>query len=227
VRLTGRDQPDELVRVVGVVGKVRDDVLQPPTAHVYVPFGSHYQSEMTIHVRTAPGGEAAMLEPLRAAIQRVDARLPILSLKTMSDHRDATPSLWAVTFTARLFVAFGVIAGVLATAGLYGLRAYLVTQRRREIGVRIALGATRTNVISQLLKEGAWNAAGGLIVGTVLAVGLIQVLRQSGMLYEVQAFDPIVFTVAPLVLAMAAAAASYVPARRALRVDPTVALRPE
>jgi len=227
VRLTGRDQPDELVRVVGVVGKVRDDVLQPPTAHVYVPFGSHYQSEMTIHVRTAPGGEAAMLEPLRAAIQRVDARLPILSLKTMSDHRDATPSLWAVTFTARLFVAFGVIAGVLATAGLYGLRAYLVTQRRREIGIRIALGATRTNVISQLLKEGAWNAAGGLIVGTVLAVGLIQVLRQSGMLYEVQAFDPIVFTVAPLVLAMAAAAASYVPARRALRVDPTVALRPE
>jgi len=227
VRLTAREQPEELVRVVGVVGTVRDDVLQPPTAHVYVPFGSHYQSEMTIHVRTASGGEAAMLEPLRAAIQRVDARLPILSLKTMSDHRDATPSLWAVTFVARLFVAFGVIAGVLATAGLYGLRAYLVTQRRREIGIRIALGATRKNVISLLLKEGAWNAASGLIIGTVLAVGLIQLLRQSGMLYEVQAFDPIVFTVAPLVLAVAAAAASYVPARRALRVDPTVALRPE
>ena len=227
VRLLARDRPDELARVVGVVGTVRDDVLQPPTAHVYVPFGSHYQGEMTIHVRTAPGAEAAMLEPLRTAIQSVDPRLPIVSLKTMSDHRDAAPSLWAVTFAARLFVAFGVIAGVLATAGVYGLRAYLVTQRRREIGIRIALGATRTNVISQLLKEGAWNAASGLIVGTVLAVGLIQLLWRSGMLYEVQAFDPIVFTVAPLILGLAAAAASYVPARRALRVDPTVALRPE
>jgi len=227
VRLLARDRPDELARVVGVVGTVRDDVLQPPTAHVYVPFGSHYQGEMTIHVRTTPGAEAAMLEPLRTAIQSVDPRLPIVSLKTMSDHRDAAPSLWVVTFAARLFVAFGVIAGVLATAGVYGLRAYLVTQRRREIGIRIALGATRTNVISQLLKEGAWNAAGGLIVGTVLGVGLVQLLRQSGMLYEVQAFDPIVFTVAPLVLAVAAAAASYVPARRALTVDPTVALRPE
>jgi predicted permease len=227
VRLIARDRPDELARVVGVVGTVRDDVLQPPTAHVYVPFGSHYQSEMTIHVRTAPGAEAAMLEPLRAAIQRVDTRLPILSLKTMSDHRDATPSLWAVTFAARLFVAFGVIAGVLATAGVYGLRAYLVTQRRREIGIRIALGATRANVVSQLLKEGAWNAAGGLIVGSVLAVGLIQLLRRSGMLYQVSALDPLVFTVGPLLLALAAAAASYVPARRALRVDPTAALRPE
>jgi len=227
VRLIARDRPDELAHVVGVVATVRDDVLQPPAAHIYVPFGSHYQGEMTIHVRTAPGAEAAMLEPLRAAIQSVDTRLPILSLKTMSDHRDATPSLWAVTFAARLFVAFGVIAGVLATAGVYGLRAYLATQRRREIGIRIALGATRADVISQLLKEGAWNAAGGLIVGTGLAVGLTQLLRQSEMLYQVQAFDPIVFTVAPLVLAVAAAAASYVPARRALRVEPTVALRPE
>ena len=183
MRLIARGRPDELARVVGIVGTVRADVLQPPSAHVYVPFGSHYQGEMTIHVRTTPGAEATMLEPLRAAIHSVDPRLPIVSLKTMSDHRDATPSLWAVTFVARLFVAFGVIAGVLATAGVYGVRAYFVTQRRREIGIRIALGATRTNVISQLLKEGAWNAAGGLIVGTILAVGLIQLLRQSGMLY--------------------------------------------
>lgn len=227
VRLTGRDQSDELVRVVGVVGKVRDDVLQPPTAHVYVPFGSHYQSEMTIHVRTAQGGEAAMLEPLRAAIQHVDARLPILSLRTMTEHKDATPSLWVVTFAARLFVAFGLIAGVLATAGVYGLRAYLVTQRRREIGIRIALGATRADVVSQLLRESAWSAASGLIVGSVLAVGLIQLLRQSGLLYQVSALDPLVFTVGPLLLASATAAASYIPARRATRVNPAIALRPE
>jgi len=182
---------------------------------------------MTIHVRTTPGSEAAALERVRTAIQSVNANLPILALKTMNDHRNATPSLWAVTFAARLFVAFGLIAGVLATVGVYGLRAYLVTQRRREIGIRIALGATGTTVIAQLLKEGAWSAGGGLIVGTVLAVGLIQVLRQSGMLYDVSALDPLVFAVAPLLLASATAAASYIPARRAIRVDPTVALRPE
>jgi len=182
---------------------------------------------MTLHVKTDAGAEATMLEPVKAAIQSVDSRLPVLSLKTMTAHRDATPSLWGVTFIARLFVAFGIIAAQLATAGVYGLRAYLVTQRKREIGIRIALGATRAGVIGQLLKEGAWNAATGLIAGAVFAVGLIQVLRQTGMLYNVRAIDPLVFTVAPFMLAAATAIASYLPARRALRGNPTVALRAE
>lgn len=227
VRLSARDQADELVRIVGVVAGVRDDVLQPPDAHVYVPFGRHFGGEMTLHVKTDAGAAATMLEPVKAAIQSVDSRLPVLSLKTMTAHRDATPSLWGVTFIARLFVAFGIIAALLATAGVYGLRAYLVTQRKREIGIRIALGATRAGVIGQLLKEGAWNAATGLIAGAVFAVGLIQVLRQTGMLYDVRAIDPLVFTVAPFMLAAATAIASYLPARRALRGNPTVALRAE
>ena len=132
----------------------------------------------------------------------------VLSLRTMTSHRDATLSLWTVTFAARLFIAFGVIAVVLATAGVYGLRAYLVTQRTREIGIRIALGATRGGIIGQLVREGTGIAAAGLVVGMVLAVGLIQLLGQSGMLYEVGAIDPLVFTLAPLLLAAAIAAAS-------------------
>jgi putative ABC transport system permease protein len=227
LRLTARDQPEELLRIVGVVASVRDDVLEPPAAHVYVPFGRHYRDRMTLTVKTAGGSEGAMLEPVRDAIQGVDARLRILSLKTMTNHRDMSASLWAVTFAAKLFVAFGIIAAMLTTAGVYGLRAYLVTQRAREIGIRIALGATRRTVMRQLLKEGTGIAATGLAVGAVLAVGLIQLLRQSGMLYQVDAIDPLVFTVASLVLAAATAAASYVPARRALRGDPTVALRAE
>jgi ABC-type antimicrobial peptide transport system permease subunit len=135
--------------------------------------------------------------------------------------------LWAVKFAARLFVAFGVIAGLLATAGVYGLRAYMVTQRKREIGIRIALGATRSNVIGQLLKEGTWNAVAGLTAGIVMSVGLIQVLRQSGMLYQVGAVDPLVFTAAPLALVAATLFASHVPVRRALRGNPTAALRAE
>jgi len=91
----------------------------------------------------------------------------------------------------------------------------------------MALGATRRDVIGQILGEGAWITAAGVVAGLVLALGLIQLLRRSGMLYEVSAFDPLVFTAAPLVLVAAVAAASYVPARRAVRVAPTVALRPE
>ena len=156
IRLSGFGQPEEIVRIVGVVGDVRDDVLQPPGAHVYVSFGRHYRSAMTLHVRTAPGIETATLEPVRNAVQSVDPRLPVLSLKTLTNHRDSTTSLWAVTLTAKLFVAFGLIAGMLATAGVYGLRAYIVTLRRREIGIRMALGGTRGNILWQLLREGSW-----------------------------------------------------------------------
>jgi len=227
IRLSGFNQPEELVRIVGVVGDVRDDVLQPPGAHVYVSLGRHYRSAMTLHVRTAPGTEAVTLEAVRNAVQSVDPRLPVLSLKTLTNYRDSTTSLWAVTLAAKLFAAFGLIAGVLATAGVYGLRAYLVTLRRREIGIRMALGGTRANILGQLLREGSWMAVTGLLVGTVLAVGLILVLQRSEMLYQVDTLDPLVFVVAPLLLASATAAASYIPARRATRVDPTVVLRPE
>jgi predicted permease len=224
---SARDEPDELKLIVGVVAAVRDDVLSPPNAHIYVPFGRHYRGEMTLHARTDAGSEAAMLEPVRAAIQGVDARLPVLSVRTMTNHRDVTPSLWALTFAAKLFAAFGIIAAALATAGVYGLRAYLVSQRTREIGIRVALGATRLRVIGQLVQEGTLIAGAGLVVGALIAVGLVQLLRQSGLLDEMGTIDPLVFTLAPLVLAATTAAASYLPARRALRVDPVVALRPE
>jgi putative ABC transport system permease protein len=209
------------------VAAVRDDVLSPPNAHIYVPFGRHYRGEMTLHARTDAGSEAAMLEPVRAAIHGVDARLPVLSLRTMTNHRDVTPSLWALTFAAKLFAAFGIIAAALATAGVYGLRAYLVSQRTREIGIRVALGATRRRVIGQLVQEGTSIAGAGLVVGALIAVGLVQLLRQSGLLDERGAIDPLVFTMAPLVLGVTTAVASYLPARLALRVDPVVALRPE
>jgi predicted permease len=227
IRLSGFGQPEEVVRIVGVVGDVLDDVLQPPMGHVYVPFGNHDRTEMTLHARTAAGGEAGMLEPVRVALEGIDPRLPVLSVETLTNHRDRTTSLWAVGLAARLFVTFGLIAGTLATAGVYGLRAYLVTQRTREIGIRMALGGTRANVLGELLREGSSMTATGLIAGTMLAAGLIQVLRRSELLYQVDAIDPLVFTLAPLLLASATAAASYIPARRATRVDPTVALRLE
>jgi putative ABC transport system permease protein len=126
-----------------------------------------------------------------------------------------------------VFGAFAVIALVLATVGVYGLRAYLVARRTREIGIRIALGATHRGVIGLLLGESGRIAVAGLAAGLLLAAGLVQVLRQSGMLFEVSPLDPLTFTVAPLILAAVTTLASYLPARRALRIDPAVALRPE
>jgi len=228
VQFVGRDEsPGAPMRIIGIVPGVRDDILDAENTHVYVPFGQHYRAEMTLHVRTAPGREAAMLEPIRLAIRDADDRLPVLSLRTMTTHRDVTPALWAISFAARLFTAFGAIALVLATVGVYGLRAHLVAQRTRELGIRIALGATRGRVIRQLLREGARVAATGVVAGILLALGLIQVLRQSEMLYKVNPFDPVILSAASLLLVAAVAAASYVPTRRAVRIDPAVALRPE
>ena len=168
-----------------------------------------------------------MLEPMHRAVRGVDPRLPILSVQTLSAHRDMTATLQVMLIAVRGFSAFGTIALLLAVAGVYGLRAYLVAQRTRELGIRIALGATRGRVLGEVMREGASVAAGGIASGLLLAVALVQVLRQGQMLYEVRALDPLILGGASLTLAIAVAAATYIPARRAVRVDPAVALRPE
>lgn len=229
VQLMGFDETPEggPLRVVGVVPPVRNDMLSPGSAHVYVPYGRHFRAGMTFHVRTTPGREAAVMTRVQEAIESVDARLPLLALRPMTALRDGAPDLFALLLAATMFTAFGLIGAALSSAGIYGLRAYLVSQRTQELGVRFALGATRGGVVGQLLKEGAVTAACGIAAGLVLAVGLVQVLRQSGMLYDVDLVDPVAFAVAPLVLALTTTAASYLPARRALRIDPASALRPE
>jgi predicted permease len=211
--------------VIGVVAGVRHDLFEKaPNPHIYVPFGSHYQGNVTLHARVAPGmNEATMLEALRRQIRAADQGVPIMNVKTLAQHRDGSIMLWAVNTGARLFSVFGFVALLLAVIGIYGVKSYVVSRRTREIGIRMALGASRQNVLRLVMREGLMLTLAGLTLGLLLSYGVAQAV--SGMLYQVSALDPLVFTLAPIVLGLASMIASFVPARRATRVVPLTALR--
>jgi putative ABC transport system permease protein len=213
--------------VVGIVGETKHDLFdRNGRSHVYIASGSLFRAMMTVHARTAPGvSESAVLGTIRRELQALDPKLPILSARTMADHRYRSITEWSVRAAATMFATLGGLALLLATIGVYGLRAYDVSRRTRELGIRIALGATASDVARMILGEGARTSAVGLGVGLLLAAGIGKLA--SGLLYDVSPFDPVVLTVAAVVLAIASIAAAYVPARRATRIAPLDALRSE
>ena len=221
------DDPSQPFLVVGVAAEMRHDIFdREARPHVYVPFGALFRPSMTFHVRTQPGVEdAAMLAAIRGELLRVDDRLPIIFAKTMTQHRDRSLTAWAVRAAATLFSAFGGLALLLATIGVYGVKAYDVSRRTREIGIRMALGATAGDVQRLVLREGMRTTVTGLVIGLLLAAGLGKLV--SGLLYRVSPFDPAVLTIAAIVLSAAAMLACYIPARRATLVVPLEALRVE
>jgi ABC-type antimicrobial peptide transport system permease subunit len=173
----------------------------------------------------APGQEVAAADLIRRTVRETDATLPILSLRTFAQHLDVNISLWAVRAGAALFSVFGGLALGLAVVGVYGVKAYAVARRTREIGIRMALGAEPSAVLWMILREGALMLTSGIVIGLLLALATGKLV--SGMLYEVGALDPVAFTIAPLVLAAAALLACYLPARRATKISPMTALRTE
>jgi predicted permease len=225
--LSGGRQTD--AEIVGIVPTIRGDLFGPSAnPHLYMPFGSRYQSNMNIHLRISGRGaatEAALLQTIRSEIRQVDDRLPLLSLRTFYGHVDESLSLWLVRSGARVFSVFGALALFLAVVGVYGLKAYTVARRTREIGIRIALGATSRSALLLVLREGLAMTFAGVGIGLLLAIMLGKLL--SGMLYEVSGTDPLILFAAPAALSAASLAACYLPARRAARVDPLAALRQE
>ena len=213
--------------VVGVAPPLRHDLFEsPPRPHVYVAYGSRFNTMMTVHVRTAAGvSETTVLDAVRRDLRALDPQLAILWTRTMTMHRDASISAWSVRAAAALFSAFGVLALLLATIGIYGLKAYDVSRRTREIGIRMALGATRGDVERLVMREGLRTTLVGLAIGVLLAAGLGRLL--GALLYRVSPFDPVVLTIAAGVLSTAAMLACYLPARRATRIVPLDALRSE
>jgi predicted permease len=220
-------QPSRAYVVVGVAPDLRVELVEDgPRPHVYEPFGARLATLMMLHVHTAPAmADADAISTVRRALQAIDPQLPILSAKTMTIQRDASLDVWAVHAAATLFGAFGGLALLLAAVGVYGLKAYDVSRRTREIGIRIALGATARDVKRLLLTEGGRTAAIGLVAGVLLAAALGKLA--SNYLFQVAPLDPLVLTAAAVILVSAAMAASYVPARRASRVAPVDALRAE
>lgn len=215
--------PDQWLTVIGVSSPTRQHELDGmPGFDMYRSFTQATSAGPYYVIRTA-ADPMTIAKVATDIIGQIDANQSFLDVQSY-DQRIAN-RIWQRRVAATLFGAFAVLALVLATVGLYGVLSYLVSQQTREIGVRVALGAAPGRVIGMVLGRGLRLA----LVGTAAGLGCALALGRAvaGMLYGVSPFDPVTFTLAPLVLLAVAALASYVPVRRALRVDPIVALRAE
>ena len=219
----------EVARVVGVVAPTHHQLLEhrlPP--HIYTPMGQDFRSSMYLHLRTSapsPEAEAAMLQDVRREILAVDAQVPIIALETRPMYRDRNFVLWTLGAGAQIFLAFGALALFMTVVGVYGVKAYVVARRTREIGIRVALGASPRHVIGAIVRDGFLTTAVGLAAGLALSVLAGSLLRN--LLFGDARFDATVILGAMAALSAAAAFAAWLPARRATRIPPTIALRSE
>jgi len=208
------------IEVVGVVGDVREQLSEkaPPTVYYYkrdVPFG-----ETTVAIRTA-GDPLALARPLVAAVQAMDRDLPVQEIRTMDQVIEE--SLVAERFRALLLQIFAGAALLLASVGIYSVLSYLVRGRRREIGIRTALGAGTGNVVRMVVIEGLKPAALGIALGAAGALFVARLLEK--LVFGVEAGDPLTLAVVAVTLLAVSIAASLIPAWRASKLDPLVALR--
>jgi predicted permease len=217
----GQDPTKPWITVVGIIKDIKNDGLDiDGVPHVYVSTYQDPSKQVSVVLRTSL--PAALLEPqIRHEIQSIDPGLPVFNVSSMNDVLDR--SLAARRFSADLVGGFAGLAVLLASIGIYGLLAYMVGQRSREIGIRMALGAQRGDILKLFLRKGVALAGGGIVAGLVVSASTASMM--ASLLYGVRPHDPAVFVIVPLLLFAIAVLASYLPARRATKVDPMIALR--
>jgi putative ABC transport system permease protein len=217
------DPKDPWTTVVGLVADVRQlGLSEPPTPLLYIPYQQFALPFTNVAVRSA-APESAVTSIMRTELLSADPNLPFGDLMTLQSVVDR--SVDEPRFRTLLIGIFAVLALLLAAVGVYGLISYSVTQRTREIGIRVALGARPRQVLYPVVREGVALALTGVAIG--LAGALVTTRVLSAFLFGVGATDPVTFAAVSALLLVIALAASYVPSRRALRVDPLTALRAE
>jgi putative ABC transport system permease protein len=223
IKVGGMDSPRPWMTIVGVVNDVHYSWINKenvPT--IYGPFRQAAPYYTTILLRI-PGDPSQLISAARAQIAAVDPELPPFNIKPM--NRVITESIIGIAYVAAMMAVLGSIALVLASVGIFGVMSYSVSERVHEIGVRMSLGAQTADIVRMVLRSGMLLTILGLGIGLPMAFALARAL--SSVLFGVEATDPFSFVGLPLLLAGVAALASYLPARRAARVDPLVALRYE
>ncbi len=227
------DPLDQLVRLGGptgeavrIVGVVRDTKMvsidETPEPYLFLPQGQHYHWEAILLVESS-GDAAALAGPVRAELKALGEKPSQSDFSTMKAYIRAR--LAGQLLLTKLVVSLGLLGLALAAVGLYGVLAFMVSRRSPEIGIRMALGARRGNVLILVLRRGITLAGLGAAIGLPIALATGQVLR--GFLYGVSPLDPLSIVVSMMVLLAAALLACYIPARRAARIDPMAALRYE
>jgi predicted lysophospholipase L1 biosynthesis ABC-type transport system permease subunit len=222
---------DDWREVIGVIGDVRDDMNKDaPTRAYWPPVLAHFEGDdvnlrrwMVFAIRSPLAGSESLMKEIRQAVWSVDANLPLSDVRTQEYYY--TKSIARTAFTLVMLAIAASIALLLGVVGLYGVIAYSASQRRREIGIRIALGAQRRAVTTMFVRQGLILAGCGVACGLVLALATTRLL--GSLLFHVSPMDPLTYAIACVALCGAAALASYIPSRRTAAVDPVEALRAE
>jgi predicted permease len=211
------------ITVVGVVGQVKQYTLDSESRiALYLPQTQYVTRAMNVVLHSSKD-PTALAPALKQQVHELDSDLPLYNVLTMQHRLDE--SLARRRFTMVLLGLFAAVALVLATIGIYGVMAYLISQGTRDIGIRMALGATQNEILALTVGKGMALALSGAAVGVLGAFAITRLLR--GLLFGVHSSDPVTFCTVPLLLILVALLASYIPARRASRIDPATALRHE
>jgi ABC-type antimicrobial peptide transport system permease subunit len=213
------------MEVVGIVSSARAHLFdREPQGGVFVPFGQGFMSNAFFHVRPRIAA-AGLVDTVRRAVRDETPALPLLGVKTFRAHLDNSVEYWILELSTSLFAFFGGMAMVVALVGIYGVTAYAVARRTREIGVRMAVGARPAAVLRMILRDSLATTAGGVVLGWLLGLAVGQALASTFV--AMKGFDAWIFALVPAGFVTAAIAATWLPARRATAINPVTALRTE